>query len=138
MLKLSAGIQSVINVRNSARIRRGESALASEISTIRSKEKLPEIKYRSEKFKGTDGKPIELESAAIERITDKSNKNPGQTLRNELKSKGVSDEALKDVTDDSLLEQFGFIIRKKGIAKGRHTTAKQQPQPTREEYSKNG
>ena len=138
LLKLSAGIQSVINVRNSARIRRGESALASEISTIRSKEKLPEIKYRSEKFKGTDGKPVELDSAAIERIVDKTNKTPGQTLRAELKSKGVTDEALKDVTDESLLEQFGFIVGKKGAFKWARTTAKQQPQPTREEYSKNG
>ena len=138
LLKLSAGIQSVINVRNSARIRRGESALASEISTIRSKEKLPEIKYRSEKFKGTDGKSVELDSAAIERITDKTNKTPGKTLRAELKSKGVTDEALKDVTDESLLEQFGFIVGKKGAFKWARTTAKQQPQPTREEYSKNG
>ena len=138
LLKLSAGIQSVINIGHSAYVRRGESALAHEISTIRSKEKLPEVKYRSEKFKGANGKPIELDSAAIERIVDKTNKTPGKTLRAELKSKGVTDEALKDVTDESLLEQFGFIVGKKGAFKWARTTAKQQPQPTREEYSKNG
>lgn len=138
LLKLSAGIQSVINIRNSARIRRGESTLASEISTIRGKEKLPEVKYTSEKFKGSDGNQIELSGSEVSQITDKTNKTPAQTLRNILKSRGVTEDSLKDVTDDSLLEQFGFIVGKKGAFKWARTTAKQQPQPTREEYSKNG
>lgn len=138
LLKLSAGIQSVINIGHSARVRHGESALASEISTIRGKEKLPEVKYTSEKFKGSDGNQIELSSSEVSQITDKTNKTPAQTLRNILKSHGVTEDSLKDVADDSLLEQFGFIVGKKGAFKWARTTAKQQPQPTREEYSKNG
>lgn len=138
LLKLSAGIQSVINIGHSARVRRGESALASEISTIRGKEKLPEVKYTSEKFKGSDGNQIELSGSEVSQITDKTNKTPAQTLRNILKSRGVTEDSLKDVADDSLLEQFGFIVEKKGAFKWARTTAKQQPQPTREEYSKNG
>lgn len=138
LLKLSAGIQSVINIGHSARVRRGESALASEISTIRNKEKLPEVKYTSEKFKGSDGNQIELFGSEVSQITDKTNKTPAQTLRNILKSHGVTEDSLKDITDDSLLEQFGFIVGKKGAFKWARTTAKQQPQPTREEYSKNG
>lgn len=138
LLKLSAGIQSVINIGHSARVRRGESALASEISTIRGKEKLPDVKYTSEKFKGSDGNQIELSGSEVSQIIDKTNKTPAQTLRNILKSKGVTEDSLKDVTDDSLLEQFGFIVGKKGAFKWARTTAKQQPQPTREEYSKNG
>lgn len=138
LLKLSAGIQSVINIGHSARVRRGESVLASEISTIRSKEKLPEVKYTSEKFKGSDGNQVELSGSEVSQITDKTNKTPAQTLRNILKSHGVTEDSLKDVTDDSLLEQFGFIVGKKGAFKWARTTAKQQPQPTRERYSKNG
>ena len=138
LLKLSAGIQSVINIGHSARVRRGESALASEISTIRGKEKLPEVKYTSEKFKGSDGNQIELSGSEVSQITDKTNKTPAQTLRNILKSHGVTEDSLKDVADDSLLEQFGFIVGKKGAFKWARTTAKQQPQQTREKYSKNG
>ena len=138
LLKLSAGIQSVINIGHSARVRRGESALASEISTIRGKEKLPEVKYTSEKFKGSDGNQIELSGSEISQIIDKTNKTPAQTLRNILKSRGVTEDSLKDVTDDSLLKQFGFIVGKKGAFKWARTTAKQQPKQTREEYSKNG
>lgn len=138
LLKLSAGIQSVINIGHSARVRRGESALASKISTIRGKEKLPEVKYTSEKFKGSDGNQIELSGSEISQIIDKTNKTPAQTLRNILKSRGVTEDSLKDVTDDSLLKQFGFIVGKKGAFKWARTTAKQQPKQTREEYSKNG
>lgn len=138
LLKLSAGLQAVINVGHGAYVKRGESLLANGISEINSKQPLAEIKYRSERFKNADGTPIELDSNNVSRITDSKNKKPAETLRDILKGKGVSDDALKDVSDESLLQQFGFVTGNKGIAKGRRVTAQEQPKPVKESYSKYG
>ena len=108
LIALSTGITAALNVGHGAHTTRGESKLASEISKIRGSEPLPEFRYTHKMKVGDAPTDIELTSNEIASIVDKNNKKPGETLKQILKGRGVSDDQLGNPTE--LLQQFGFEV----------------------------
>jgi len=129
LLKLSAGIQSVINIGHSAHVRRGESALASEISKIKGK---PSAKSYSLKIGDND---IVLTPEEVKALTDKSN-NAEEVLQGILRGRNISDDQMPNLSE--LLEKFGFNVKSRGIGKNKRTIAVAQEPEQNPEYTKYG
>lgn len=113
LLKLSAGIQSVINMGHNAYISRGDSKLAAEISRIRGGAKPAEISYTSsKKYTIGDTKTTldPLEAGEIDSVL--SSKTPGKALQDILKKRGVKEEEIGNAAD--LLREWGFQVDQKG------------------------
>lgn len=129
LLKLSAGIQSIVNIGHSAHIRHGESALASEISRIKGK---PGEIPHSFKIGDTD---VKLTEAEIKAISDSSN-NAEEILQGILRGRGISDEQMTNLPQ--LLERFGFNTKTKGWGKKKRTVATVKEPEKNPEYTKYG
>ena len=129
LLKLTAGIQSIIHIGHSAYVRHGESALASEISRIKGK---PGEIPHSFKVGDTD---IKLTEAEIKAITDPSN-NPEEILQGILRGRNISDEQMTNLPE--LLERFGFNTKTKGWGKRKRTVATVKEPEQDPEYTKHG
>lgn len=136
LLKLSAGIQSVINVGHGAHVRRGESRLAHEIQSVVGN--APKERVYSRKFKtgkNNDEIDIPLDADDVRAIT--GSKTPGEELKKILKGYGVSDDQLTNMK--SLLSDYGFDIgRKLSLKKDKRITASEQKPEKPKEYSKYG
>lgn len=139
LLKLSAGLQAVIGIGHRTYQKSGESALAHEISTIRKVNGPEKIVYENSMRigKAKNASPIKLDDGDISKITASDNKNPGETLKEILKSKyNVSEDQLSNPNE--LLRLFGFNTTHKGIFKGRRTVASERQPEKVESYSKYG
>lgn len=100
LLKLSAGIQSVINIGHNAHLSRGDSRLASEISRVRSESTPKDIVYQSKtKYTVGDTKDVlkPLEAGEVDSVL--SSKTPGERLKEVLKARGVKEEELGNSAD---------------------------------------
>lgn len=129
LLKLSAGIQSVINIGHSAHVRRGESALASEISKVKGK---PNPNSYSLKIGDND---IVLTPEEVKALTDKSN-NAEEILQGILRGRNISDDQMPNLSE--LLGKFGFDVKSRGIGKNKRTVAVAKKPEQNPEYTKYG
>ena len=140
LVKLSSGLQAMVNVGNGMRIGRGESRLASRISST--VEGPASHTYGSSKYKSTvhPEEPVKLSDTEVSAIIN-SEKNPDKVLRDILTSEahGIKSEDLPS-DGKKLLEDFGFNVKKhRALSKdNRHLIAEEVPEQAPEKFSKYG
>ena len=130
LLKLSAGIQSVINVGHSHHVRSGEQKLA---STLQGLEGSGKRKFSRVFGTGETAKRIELSDAEISRITQAQD--ASQELKTILAGKGIQEADLQDPR--GLLSDFGFDVKnRRAILKKNRTSEASVPKNDTPDYSK--
>lgn len=140
LVKLSSGLQAMVNLNSGFRVGRGESRLANRIS--KTVEAPGPRTYGSSKYKSAVNpeQPIKLSDTEVKAVVN-SEKNPDKVLRDILtgESHGVKAEDLPS-DGKTLLEDFGFNVKKHRAVreKNRHLIAEELPNEKPETFSRFG